>query len=101
MYTWVVVCIDDYSDIVIFFALYDLSHASTQVEFADVILLNKTDKASPKQLNAVEAFIKKLNQVAKVYRTCHSDVPLKSILNTHLFDMTKAQVRKKIYISQS
>ena len=62
-----------------------------QVEFADVILLNKTDKASAEQLSAVESLIKKLNPGAKVFRTCRSNVPLTEILNTHLFDMDKAQ----------
>ena len=62
-----------------------------QVEFADVILVNKTDKATAEQLCAVEGFIKKLNPGAKVFRTCRSNVPLKEILNTHLFDMDKAQ----------
>ena len=65
---------------------------NAQVEFADVVLLNKTDMVTVEQSCAVEAFIKKLNFRAKIYRTIKSDVVLENILNTHLFDMGKAQV---------
>ena len=57
-----------------------------------MILLNKVDKANAQQLGAVEALIKKLNPAAKLYRTCQSNVPLTSILNTYTFDMDKAQM---------
>jgi G3E family GTPase len=57
-----------------------------QVEFANVILLNKTDLVSNKQLDTIEATIKKLNPGAKIFRTQHSLIDLKEILDTNLFD---------------
>ena len=67
-----------------------------QVEFADVIMLNKVDMleegaAGLKQLNAIEALLKKLNPGADGVRTRHGQVPLERILNTQRFDMDKAQ----------
>ena len=38
-----------------------------QVEFADVILINKVDKVSAQELSAVEALIKKLNPAASFF----------------------------------
>lgn len=57
-----------------------------QVEFANVILLNKTDLVSHSQLDQIEATIKRLNPVAKIYRTEHSIVDLDQVLDTGLFD---------------
>lgn len=57
-----------------------------QVEFANVILLNKTDLVSPQQLDQIEATIKRLNPVAKIIRTKHSNVDLSEVLDTGLFD---------------
>jgi len=65
-----------------------------QVEFANVILLNKTDllEDHPEELAAVEQLLHKLNPSAKVVRCQNGQVPFKAILNTHLFDMEAAQV---------
>lgn len=57
-----------------------------QVEFANVILLNKIDLISEKQLDAIEATIRRLNPVAKIIRTRHSNVNLNEVLDTGLFD---------------
>ncbi len=61
-----------------------------QVEFADVILLNKTDLVTPDHLAKVEATIKALNRNAKLIRTSQSKVDLKDVLNTDRFDLEKA-----------
>lgn len=61
-----------------------------QVEFANVILLNKTDLVKPEQLRLLEAIIKKLNPEARLLRTLFSSVPANEILNTKLFDFEKA-----------
>lgn len=61
-----------------------------QVEFADVILLNKTDLVSTADLGAIERLVRKLNPRAKIQHTQHSKVPLKSVLNTGLFDFETA-----------
>jgi G3E family GTPase len=61
-----------------------------QVEFANVILLNKTDLVAAKQLELIEALIKKLNPDARLLHTCFSEIPAQEILNTKLFNFEKA-----------
>ena len=61
-----------------------------QVEFANVILLNKTDLIDAKQLATVEALINKLNPDAKLIRSQFSKVSPSEILNTKLFNYEKA-----------
>lgn len=61
-----------------------------QVEFADVIVLNKTDLVDEEQLRDVEAIIKALNPTAELIRALHSSVPLTKILNTGRFDFDQA-----------
>jgi G3E family GTPase len=62
-----------------------------QVEFANVILLNKTDLVSESQLSILNDIIKKLNPEAKIIKTNHSKVDLLEVINTHLFDFDKAE----------
>ncbi|OBG81903.1 cobalamin biosynthesis protein CobW [Mycobacterium sp. E802] len=57
-----------------------------QVEFADVILLNKTDLVSAERLGAVEAVVRKLNPRARLLHTAHGVVDLGEVLDTGLFD---------------
>jgi G3E family GTPase len=57
-----------------------------QVEFADVILLNKTDLVSPATLGTVETLVRRLNPTAKLIRTDHGVVGLDEVLDTGLFD---------------
>lgn len=61
-----------------------------QIEFANVILLSKIDLVSEKELNQVEAVIKRLNPDAIIHPIRQGDIDLKAILNTRLFDMEKA-----------
>ncbi|MEL6342085.1 MAG: GTP-binding protein [Myxococcota bacterium] len=62
-----------------------------QVEFADVILLNKTDLVTPEECQRVEAAIKALNPVARIIRTTRSNVDLREVLNTGRFDYEQAE----------
>lgn len=57
-----------------------------QVEFADVILLNKTDLVSPAHVGAVETVVRRLNPRAKLLRTDHGVVELSEVLSTGLYD---------------
>ncbi|GGF38161.1 GTP-binding protein [Echinicola rosea] len=61
-----------------------------QVEFADVIILNKIDLVTIPQLEMVKALIKKLNPVAKLIETTRGKVSPHQIINTGLFDFDKA-----------
>lgn len=62
-----------------------------QIEFADVIVLNKLDLVTKDQANEVGAIIKALNPGAKVLMTTRGKVPLESVLDTGLFDYEKAE----------
>lgn len=57
-----------------------------QVEFADVILLNKTDLVSPAILDTVHTLLRRLNPTAKLIRTDHGIVDIGEVLGTGLFD---------------
>ncbi len=62
-----------------------------QVEFADVILLSKTDLAEPGAADEVEAIVRGLNPRARVMRAPFGEVPLAEVLDTGLFDMEAAE----------
>nr|WP_315854212.1 zinc metallochaperone GTPase ZigA [Gemmata palustris] len=61
-----------------------------QVEFADVIVLNKTDLVTAEKLNQLEAVLRALNGSAKIIRSARGHVPLAEILNTGRFDFDRA-----------
>ncbi|MCL4131287.1 UNVERIFIED_CONTAM: hypothetical protein GTU68_049331 [Idotea baltica] len=62
-----------------------------QIEFANVILLNKTDLVSEQQLGLLEGMLTKLNPEAKIFRTDHGKIDPQEILNTGLFDYDEAE----------
>ena len=61
-----------------------------QIEFADVIVLNKMDVAQPHEVEAARTIIRSLNAEAKIVETTEARAPLKSILATGLFNFEKA-----------
>jgi G3E family GTPase len=68
----------------------DMREVREQIGFADVILLNKTDLVPEKELAATEARIRKMNPMAKVYRTKNSEIDLTKVLNVGGFDLKRA-----------
>ena len=62
-----------------------------QIEFANVILLNKVDLVSEKELKIVRAVIRGLNAKAKIIETNHSKVAMNEVMNTNLYDLKEAQ----------
>jgi len=61
-----------------------------QIEFANVIIVNKSDLVTTDKLNELKAVIKKLNPSARVLDASYGKVPLKEILHTGLFDFEEA-----------
>ena len=61
-----------------------------QVEFADVILLNKTDLVSEEDLKSLHGIIRSLNRDAKIIESSRCNVQLDEIINTNLFDFDRA-----------
>lgn len=62
-----------------------------QVEFADVILVSKTDLAKPEEMECLTAILKTLNTQAKIIPIRHGQVNIEDVLNTGLFDFERAQ----------
>ncbi|CAM8645162.1 COG0523 Putative GTPases (G3E family) [Comamonadaceae bacterium] len=61
-----------------------------QIEFADVVVVNKIDLVDLKRRAEVAAVIKALNPVAEILYADHGAVPLTSILGTNKFDLERA-----------
>ncbi|MDD9950172.1 MAG: GTP-binding protein [Zetaproteobacteria bacterium] len=62
-----------------------------QIEFADVIVLNKVDLITIKQKEALREILVALNSSAQVIEAVKSEVPLEMILNTRRFNLEKAK----------
>jgi G3E family GTPase len=62
-----------------------------QVEFADLILISKCDLASTSDIERLTAILKTLNTDAKIVPISHGQVQIDEVLNTGLFDFTRAQ----------
>ncbi|WP_299042403.1 GTP-binding protein [uncultured Tateyamaria sp.] len=61
-----------------------------QIEFADVVILNKVADAGPEKVDAARKIIRSLNADAEIIETNHSAVAAEKILDTGLFDFEKA-----------
>jgi G3E family GTPase len=62
-----------------------------QIEFANVIILNKTDLVQPKTVGLLKAAVQKLNPSAKIIASEFSKVAPQEIINTQLFNFDEAQ----------
>ena len=62
-----------------------------QIEFANVIILNKTDLVDTKTTELLKAAIHKLNPGAKIISSSFGKVAPREILHTGLFDFEEAQ----------
>lgn len=62
-----------------------------QVEFCDVIVLNKTDLVTPDELERLQAILHGLNPRARIAHSQFGKVSLDRVLNTGLFDFEQAQ----------
>lgn len=68
-----------------------------QIEFADVIVLNKVSTAAPEQREAARRIIRALNATAELIETDFGRVPLDKLLDTGRFDLEKAQTNPLWY----
>lgn len=60
-----------------------------QVEFCNLILLNKASEVSPEDLERVKAIIRQIQPQAEIIPCDYGEVDFDKILNTHLFDFEK------------
>jgi G3E family GTPase len=61
-----------------------------QIEFADVIVVNKTDLVDAEQLGEVRALVQRLNPAATIVMTDHGRVAMDQVLGTGRFDLDRA-----------
>ena len=61
-----------------------------QIEFCDVLILNKASEVSKQELERVRKIVKNIQPKAKLIETDFSNVEMKDILDTNLFDMENA-----------
>jgi G3E family GTPase len=62
-----------------------------QIEFADVVVINKTDLVDEQTVSQVEGLVKSMNPGCRTVRASHSNVPLQEILNTGRFNLEAAE----------
>jgi G3E family GTPase len=61
-----------------------------QVEFANVIIINKVDLTTAAELSRLEAILRHVNPEARIVRSLRGEAPLDAVLNTNLFDFERA-----------
>lgn len=61
-----------------------------QIEFADILLISKTDLVTADYVDAFQAFLKKMNPNAEIYTVKNGKINSDILLNRHLFDFEKA-----------
>lgn len=62
-----------------------------QIEFANVIIVNKADLVSEEHMGVLKAAIHKLNPTARILESSYSKVEPSAILNTGLFNFDEAE----------
>ena len=60
-----------------------------QIEFCNIVLLNKASEISRSELNRLKEIVRALQPQAKIIECDYGDVDLDLILNTHMFDFEK------------
>lgn len=61
-----------------------------QIEFADVVVLNKTDLVDPEELVQLKGVLRSLNSRAEVVTSSFGQVPLETVMGTGRFDFEAA-----------
>ena len=60
-----------------------------QIEFCNIILLNKADELTREEMMELKGIIKSIQPLAEIFECNYGDVDLNKIINTHLFDFNK------------
>ncbi|MBO6919014.1 MAG: GTP-binding protein [Rhizobiaceae bacterium] len=71
--------------------------AKEQIAFADILLLNKIDLVE--DVNALEAMIRSINPLAKIYHTKQSNIDLNLILSQNAFALDRTLVKDPNFLS--
>jgi len=60
-----------------------------QIEFCNIILLNKISEVTPEEAGRIKAIIRALQPHAKIIECDYCDVDLNELLNTHMFNFDR------------
>lgn len=60
-----------------------------QIEFCNIILLNKISEVTPEEAARIRSVIRAIQPKAEIIECDYCDIPLPRLLNTHLFDFEK------------
>lgn len=66
-----------------------------QVEFCNMILLNKASEVTPDELQRIKAILREIQPKAEIITCDYCDVDLDKLVNTHLFDFEKVATSAK------
>ena len=61
-----------------------------QLEFCNIVVLNKVDEIKKEELEEVKSVIKSIQPKAKIIETNYSKIDIEDVIDTHLFDFEKA-----------
>ena len=67
-----------------------VSLLTDQIEFANVVVINKTDLVDEQRLAQVRSLIRALNPKARVVESIRGEIALSNIFDTHLFNLEDA-----------
>lgn len=62
-----------------------------QIEFCNILLLNKVDDVEPEALEKVKRIIREIQLKAKIVECNYADVDIESLLNTNIFDFRQTE----------
>ena len=62
-----------------------------QIEFANIIILNKIDLVSKEELGTVKSIVRSLNAKARIIETTLSEVDMSEVIDTGLYNLNEAQ----------
>jgi G3E family GTPase len=78
--------------------LEDSSECKEQIAFADVLVLNKSDLVSERELDHLEQRVRGMNALARVFRTTNAAVPIPDVMDVGGFDLERAIDQKPNFL---
>lgn len=68
--------------------------ATEQLEFADIIIMNKVDLVSEREKDDAIRFVRTINWRAPIFETSHGKVDIRYLIDTHAFILTEEKEQK-------
>ncbi|MFF2076162.1 CobW family GTP-binding protein [Kitasatospora sp. NPDC058162] len=77
------------------------NEAVEQIAFADKIVLNKTDLATPQQIAEVTSHIRAINALVEIIPAQQAKVPLAKVLDVHAFDLDHVLANDPAFLTET